>query len=499
MISNSMRMTGFASGMDIGQMVDDLMEAERQPLQKMEQDQLWLTQQRDAYREANAKMSEFESMFLDMRMSSTYNSTKATSSSDAISVSARSDADEANYQVNVNELASAAVNISEAELDLDAEVGEDLAGDHTFSTYNEGGEEVTHTLTLNADDTYEEVFDKINEASDGAVRAFYNESSGQVFIERTETGQFNPDDNGAEIQFGEGTIFTDTFNLDSTEEHGGQDARFTYNGVELTSRGNSYELNGATLQFHQTTDQAATISIEQDIDGAVEEITNFVDKYNELVEYMNEKTNEPRNRDYPPLTDEQRRAMSESEIELWEEQSQSGELRGDGILRGAISGMRSAWYESVDNEDSEFSSIFEIGITTISAVNTPQNDQGKLEIDEQELRRALEEDSEGVYRMLSSRADDESRGVLSRVKDSLDNSMDRITDRAGRATQTEHQYTMGRELMNMAERMANFERRMQQTEERYWDQFSRMERAMQEANNQSAQMQQAMGGMGGMM
>ncbi|MDV2582852.1 flagellar filament capping protein FliD [Alkalibacillus haloalkaliphilus] len=495
MISNSMRMTGFASGMDIGQMVDDLMEAERQPLQKMEQDQLWLTQQRDAYREVNAKMSEFESMFLDMRMSSTYNSTKATSSSDAISVSARSNADEANYQVNVNELATAAVNISDADLDLEAAVGEDLAGEHTFQTFDEDGQEVTHTLTLNADDTYEEVFDKINEASDGAVRAFYNESSGQIFIERTETGQFNPDDNGAEIQFGEGTIFTDTFNLDSSEEHGGQDARFTYNGVELTSRSNSYELNGATLQFHQTTDQAATISIEQDIDGAVEEITNFVDKYNELVGYMNEKVNEPRNRDYPPLTEDQRRAMSESEIELWEEQSKSGELRSDGILRGAISGMRSAWYESVDNDETSFNAAYEIGITTVNAVNSPRNDQGKLEVDEQELRRALEEDSEGVYRMLSSRADDDSRGVLSRVKDQLDNSMDRIRDRAGRATQTDHQYTMGRELMNMADRMANFERRMQQTEERYWDQFSRMERAMQEANNQSAQMQQAMGGM----
>lgn len=490
-------MTGFASGMDIGQMVNDLMEAERQPLQKMKQDQLWLTQQRDAYREANAKMSEFESMFLNMRMSSTYNSTKATSSSDAISVSARSDADEANYQVDVNQLATAAVNIGGADLDLESEVGEDYAGDHTFYTYDENGEELPHTLTLEADDTIEDALSKINEASDGAVRAFYNESSNQVFVERTETGEFNED--GAEIGFDDNTIFTDMFNLDEANEQGGQNAEFTYNGAELTSRDNTYELNGATLQFHQTTDQAATISIEQDIDGAVEEITNFVDKYNELIEYMNEKTNEPRNRDYPPLTDEQRRAMSESEIELWEEQSQSGELRGDGILRGAISGMRSAWYESVDNEDSEFSSIYEIGITTISAVNTPQNDQGKLEIDEQELRRALEEDSEGVYRMLSSRADDESRGVLSRVKDSLDNSMDRITDRAGRATQTDHQYTMGRELMNMTDRMANFERRMQQVEERYWDQFNRMERAMQEANNQYAQMQSAMGGMGGMM
>ncbi|WP_218212209.1 flagellar cap protein FliD N-terminal domain-containing protein, partial [Pseudomonas sp. 2822-15] len=54
-----MRLTGFASGMDINQMVSDLMQAERQPLIKMEQDQQELILKMGEYREVNRAFMKF--------------------------------------------------------------------------------------------------------------------------------------------------------------------------------------------------------------------------------------------------------------------------------------------------------------------------------------------------------------------------------------------------------------------------------------------------------
>ncbi len=516
-----MRMTGFASGMDVEQIVGDLMEAERQPLQKMEQDQNWLTLQRDAYREVNTKLSEFDNMFLDMRMSTTYQQSEANSSQpDAVSASVSSDADEGNYKIDVDELASTALNHSVGAITDDEDFDPDdvledlnfnnpIEGDSfVFSTFNEDGSEEEHKVEFDpSTDSLNDVLDKISDESGGRVRGFYDENMKQVFLETTRTGSYNNTDEylGAEIGFNgetDSAFLTNTLQIKNgvqgdngweKREIGGTDAEFSYNGIEMTSRDNEYEANGVTFEFNDTTESPASISVKNDVDGAVEKITEFVDKYNEMIEFLNEKTTEERHRDYPPLTEAQRQEMSESEIELWEERSNSGLLRSDNIIQSGLSSMRTAWYSSVENEVNEdYQSVLDVGITTSSN----WRDGGKLEVDEDQLRSALQDDSEAVFRLFSRNEDDETRGVVNRVEDSVSNMMDRITDRAGNELRTEHQYTMGRELLSMSDRMQNFERRMQQTEQRYWDQFNRMEQAVQEMNNQSQQMQQQLGQMG---
>ncbi len=492
-----MRMTGFASGMEIDQIVKDLMRAERQPLEKMEQDQRFTELKRDAYREANTKMSELDNMFLDMRMSTSYQSSSVDSTNPgAVSASAPSNAEESYYSVGVEQLANKAVNASDgrafdAEFNAD-EASAELEGQTVeFSYFNENGEQQDVSFEVASGESLNDVFDRISEESNGAVSGFYDANSGRVFIERTESGSFN--ENGPEIMFADDSIFANQFQLNQDNEVGGDNALFTYNGIQMESRSNEYEIDGVNFQFNNTTgDSPAVVSVQHDVDDSVDKIMEFVEKYNEVIEHLNDKTNEERFRDYPPLTQEQRNAMSDNEIELWEERSQSGLLRRDGIINNGLSSMRSSWYQQVDNTAGDFRSVIDVGITTSSN----WRDGGKLEVDEDKLRTALQDDSEGVFRIFSNNVEGESRGVINRVEDALSNTMDRITDRAGNELRTEHQYTMGRELISMSDRMENFERRMQQVESRYWDQFNRMERAIQEMNNQSMQMQQQLGQMG---
>ncbi|MDY0393232.1 flagellar cap protein FliD N-terminal domain-containing protein [Virgibacillus halophilus] len=72
-----MRIGGLATGMDIDELVNKLMTAERVPLNKMQQNQTTLTWQRDAFRDVNKTLKELDDMMLDMKLSKAYNTKKS--------------------------------------------------------------------------------------------------------------------------------------------------------------------------------------------------------------------------------------------------------------------------------------------------------------------------------------------------------------------------------------------------------------------------------------
>ncbi|SDC58282.1 flagellar hook-associated protein 2 [Pelagirhabdus alkalitolerans] len=499
-----MRIGGMASGMDIDGIMEDLMAAERLPLDKMEQDRTKIEWEQDAYREVNAKFADLDQMMLDMRLSRNYNSKQATTSNDAISATANSSAPEGSFELSVETLASNAVYSSQDEdgngtgISVDsndkidpskpiADQLEKLGIDDfnetiKFTSYHEGepdGKE--YEIEISDEDSLNDVLTKITRGDNG-VSAFYDVQTDSVIMERTEAGAYN---DGDEIVFEDNSFFTDVLKL--KESRPGTDAEFTYNGVELSSKTNSTTLNNIEYTFNDVTD-GTFVNVTNDTEETFDMIMEFVDKYNDLVEDVNGRLREPSNRDYPPLTEAQKNDMSEREIELWEEQAQSGLLRGDSILSGSLSQMRQAWSSSVDN-DGPYSHFSEIGIMTTANYL----DGGRLQVDEDQLREALSEDADGVHRLFSNSSDDEGRGIINRLDDVVDNTRSRIDSRAGRATQQPHQYTLGREMRNIDNRMESFQRRLQQTEDRYWNQFSAMERAISEMNNQYSQMMSQLG------
>src|SRR5690625_69535 len=486
-----MRVGGLATGMDIDGIVRDLMAAERIPLNKLEQDKTRIEWQRDAFREVNTMVRELDDMMLDMKLNRTYNTKAATSSNDAVTATAASTASNGSYNIAVSQLATNAINATfgtvserlnlvDGRLDPFASLSSqktDLPSQLSFRTYQNGPEGELHEINIEEDDSLNDILTKITRQDNG-VRAFYDVQSDRVIIERTSAGEFNSD--GAEIDFTEDAgFFENVLGLTNTNETGGKDAEFTYNGIELTSKTNSTTLNGITFTFNNVTD-GTYVNITNDTEAAFDKIVGFVGKYNELVDSITEKVNEEFHRDYPPLTTEQMEEMSDREIELWEEKARSGLLRRDPILTSAQSQMRLAWTGRVDN-DGNYSHFTEIGIKTTSNYM----DGGRLEIDEDKLRAALREDPDSVYKLFSNNVEGEGRGLINRLEDAVDRTTDRINHQAGRSTSQPHQYALGRRIEGMDERIADFQRRLQQTEDRYWRQFSAMESAIQRMNEQS--------------
>ncbi|MCD5325904.1 MULTISPECIES: flagellar hook-associated protein 2 [Pontibacillus] len=516
---SDMRIGGLATGMDIDKIVGDLMKAERIPLNKMEQEKTWLTWQRDAYRDMNKNFDELETMASDMKFSDVYN-TKTTSStmSDAVTATADSGASNGNYSVQVKQLASAAINTSRGAitkngetLDLNASLesqqnkfknGIDLTNlDLTMKTYNEDGSTNDVTIDITKDMSMNDIFKKINN-SDLGVRAFYNEQADQVVLERTKTGDFNQtgEFRGAEIGFqsDSANLLTQTFGVWNSKqdkdgnwvktEVGGKDAEFVYNNaLTITSHDNSYKLNGVNFQFKDVTDgKNASVTVNNNVDHAVDKITKFVAKYNEIIESANKQVSERKNRDYKPLTDKEKEAMEEKEIELWEEQAKKGLLSNDSAIEGTLFSMRNQWYESVETSGN-FNTITDIGIKTSSNYR----DGGKLLITESELRSALENDPESVYKLFSGEGD--KKGIADKLEESLRNGMKQIEAKAGKSTSVSNNFRIGKELDSIKDEMRDFEDRLTQIEDRYWSQFTAMEKAIQKLNSQSAQLMSQFG------
>lgn len=509
---NNMRIGGLASGMDIDQIVGDLMKAERMPLDKLQQDKTLMEWQRDSFRDVNKLLLELDEKILDMKLEKTYTS-KSTTSTNPLAVTANAAASSTNgtYSIEVSDLATASINVSDNSIVATGETldpnksfaeqpnsfaGGIQTGTFKFYTFDEKGVEVAHEVKVSNTDTLNSVLNRITKADNG-VRAFYDNQSGKVVMERTTTGDFNKDTanyGGKEIVFkaGESDFFTGTLGLSQASETGGTNATFKYNGaLELESTTNNYTLNGITFNFSNTTPtgQPAKITVSNDVDAAVDKIVAFVDKYNEVIEKINGKLNEDKYRDFKPLTEEQKKEMSDKDIERWEEKAKSGLLKGETILSTGLTGMRQGWYGTVSNT-SEFTHLSEIGIKTSSNYL----DAGKLIIDEDELKQALSSNPESVYKLFSNDVKGDGRGIINRLEDSIEKTTSNIEEKAGKSTLTQEQYTMGRRLKDMDDRIAAFTRRLTDVENRYWKQFTAMEKAIQRMNEQSAYMLQQFNG-----
>lgn len=246
------------------------------------------------------------------------------------------------------------------------------------------------------------------------------------------------------------------------------------------------------------TDNPVTLTSATNVDDMMNKIKEFVTTYNGFVKDLNDQLKETKYRDYAPLTNEQREAMSESDIKLWEEKAKSGLLRNDSLIRNGLSDMRALIYQSNPAiEDPKYNTLFSIGITTTENYN----DGGTLEINEDKLRKALEENPEAVEKLFKNSDGKEkdtvdgktvdTRGYFEKLRFGSMKSLEvNIEKKAGRSTMKEAQYAIGKNLVDTESRIYTWKRKLENIEARYWKQFTAMEQAINKANQQSSQFMQ---------
>lgn len=356
-----------------------------------------------------------------------------------------------------------------------------------LTTHTSKGQ-IDEKFLIQGSDSLNSVMSKVNNSKLG-VTMFYDSYSDKVTMTRKETGVYN--ENGQEIEFTDGDFLTQVLgfqNGDSGNYIKAENATFTVNGLETSRQSNTFSINGVTFTLKKTTDTPVTINVNNDNDALFENIKNFVDKYNELVEKIEKKLSEPKYKDYLPLTDDEKEELSETQQEKWENMAKSGILRNDSILSGLITQMRTAIYSAVnqDDLDSAMKSLSAIGITTTADFTT-----AKLEINESKLKAAIEKDPNSIELLFNGTgATDGQKGVIQRLYDKVNATMDQLKERAGNSYSVNNQFTIGRQLDDLDDRIERFEDRLADLETRYYSQFTAMEQAIQKANSQAAYLAQ---------
>lgn len=352
--------------------------------------------------------------------------------------------------------------------------------------------DVTVGFLVNSTDTMNQVVNKVN-ASEAGVSMFFDSATNKISLMQKETGDFN---NGGGNITVSGAFATDLLKLDVNDPSVrklGSDAIFTINGLSTSRKSNTFEMNGVSITLKKTSalNETASLSVSKDSNAIYDNIKGFVDKYNTLIGAISSKTSEERYRSYTPLTDDQREQLSDKQQEQWEEKAKSGLLRRDSILTGVLTTMRGNFSQPVSNDTTNamYRQLASIGITTTANYL----EGGKLEINEAKLKEAINTNPDAVEALFRGGGDSAAageKGIVHRLYDTVNATMDRLKERAGNTFSTSQQFALGRQLSNIDSSITRFESRLTQVEDRYWKQFTAMEKAIQQANSQSSYLMQ---------
>ena len=224
-------------------------------------------------------------------------SSTGSSAGELIGVTASNAAKTGSYTFEVNQVASKHKISSDTQaVAASADVtGITGTGDFTIT----GGSGST-SISVTAGDTLQDIRDKINNVSSstGIQAAVVKVSSTQstLIFTSTEEGVDNrmsfSDDTGNVLQrLG---ILTDPTTINAANViDDGNDAELTLDGISVTRGSNEFSdlVDGLTISLYDAEPGTEiTIEIEQDLNQAKTAIVNFIDAYNAVQTFINEKT-----------------------------------------------------------------------------------------------------------------------------------------------------------------------------------------------------------------
>ncbi|GAB6931751.1 flagellar hook-associated protein 2 [Calditerricola satsumensis] len=503
-----MRISGFASGLDIDQIVSDLMKAERIPLTRLEQQRQLVQWQREAYLAVNSQLLKLRNAAFDLKLSSALNLKQIdiTGNAGAVSAKATGGAIDGVITVEVKQVATAARTISDTLSWITDPVNDpnkplaELKDSNNNALWTGTYSITINGVTITGDagtDSLNTLLHKINTSSAG-VTAYYDAANKKISFTAKEAGWVNgPNRDGATITFDDGgSGFLGTVlgvdrineNLKNDAVTAAQKAVVTINGLESEQNTNTLTVNGITITLKAV--GTATLTVRTDVDAVVAKIKAFVDTYNETLSLFQTKLTEKRYRDYLPLTEEQKKEMTEEQIKLWEEKARSGLLRGDSVLQALEQSLRSIATAVYNTGSSAVNSLASIGIRSLS-----YQDNGKLYVDEAKLRQAIETDIEAVKKLFQQNgATEAEKGIAVRLYDRVAQAMKEVTRKAGSDPNVLDSSVLGWQLRDLNARISAWEQKLIDIENKYYRQFTAMEQAISRYNMQAMFLAQRFGG-----
>lgn len=433
--SGQIRFSGLGSGIDTEAMVTALMNYERLPITRIQDDKKKVQAEQKVVTELSGLAATLRDKAAALFAPNALRGSTASSSDEkVVRASASSGAANGTFNVTVTSLAQTHTMASSTSPNLKAGKAIDITVGGT-----------TKSVTIQTGDTLQALADRINGTADvGASASVVNNRL--VLVSKT---------GGAAGQITVGGPGANGMGLATTQP--GTDAAATVNGVPVTGSANRLEGAIAGLTLDLTGTGTTTVTVGADTGAIQGQVQSFVDAYNALIKNIGNATR------YDAAT------------------KTAGTLQGDSTFTTFAGSLRNVAGSAVTGVGGAYDSLAQIGITGSRT--------GELTLDAGKFQAALAADPDAVRKVFG--ADDgvagagAADGVARRIRDLSDDFATKTADARLQG------YTAKVQRMN--DKIAALENTMTVREQRLRAQFQAMETAISQMKSQQGQMAGALG------
>lgn len=186
----ALQLSGLASGLDWKSLVDQLMELERAPINRIEREQLTNTQRSNALRDLGTRLSALQTAAATLKDQTLFSGRTASSATTASTwkLSPAAGATAGTYEISVSQLATRARREGAANITQGIAATNDVSG-VTLATMRTAGIVTAGNFTVNGaqvtvatTDSLQDVFDAISTATGGDVTASYDSATDRITL-----------------------------------------------------------------------------------------------------------------------------------------------------------------------------------------------------------------------------------------------------------------------------------------------------------------------------
>ncbi len=415
-----------------------------------------------------------------------------------------------------------------------------------LETKDEDGKAVVKDIQLTKDSTVKDV---VTQLKDAGLNASFDESNGRIFLSSKTTGEnsdftlsavttksvVKKDDDGNIVKDDNGNPVMEDVELSDEEKANskqllgflgldtsadtqgekavkldGSDATIVLNGVAYTSTTNNFSINGLNISANAVTEDtedlktdgkldlskldvsklkdenAITITTSTDTQGIYDKIKEFLTNYNSIINEITKLYNADSARDYEPLTDDEKDAMSDTEIEKWETKIKDSLLRRDNSLGTIMNSMMTAMSGGITINGKDYA-LSSFGIRTLGYLNAVENEQNAYHIDGDED----DENTSGNEDKLMAAINEDPETVVEFMKQ-LSTNLYKAMDKQMQSSELRSRYSiyndkeLQKQYTNYTKTIAEWEEKVSDKEEYYYKQFSGMETALAKLQSQTS-------------
>jgi len=462
--------TGGANSIET--LVERFIEPERQPVKDLENTKKDLQRRLAVFTDLKTKLGVLRDKAQDFTrigsLSNLLTKTATSSNEKYFTVTATAEAGVSNYSIKIDRLAAADTGVSRQLARNEFDLAASSSGLQEFTIAIGDGEAVTISVTIDAADTNEVVMNKIRDAINDAdldvnASVMYDTSTtARLIIKSGETGSEDylnlTEIGGTNILRELNYLASDGSRIQSSGTNGGflvqnvvdLDAVLNVDGVDIIKTTNEIDdvLTGITIKLHQAQDaedSELAFTVANDTENTKSEIEKFIEVYNEVIKYLNEKTRV----DTVNFT--------------------RGDLAGDAVFSGLKFSLRGVLSSGITGlEDGDIQFLSQIGIKTARDGTLSISDTSKFE-------ENLSDNLEQITNLFSS---ENGYGNL------LTDLLNKFVKTGGAVDRSKK--SINRRISSIDTRIKNYEARLRIREESLRRKFTELQKSLSLLNSQQA-------------